>query len=463
MADAGPKKKDVEEEEEDDEEEEEEEDGEEGDEDESGGDDGTASVSVTISLNTEEKAEAERVRKEQEALEVIRRAEEERNRPRFSEVDMERMQIIISDLSRRLKNAEHTIQAQRENMAKTIKTEETYRGRIGEISNMLRFETSKNSVQQRKALQVSEATRYENEKKRSTKLHEDLRMARIDHEMTGIRTESLKLKRMKAKMEEMDKQQDSQKLLLKQLSEFDKLIESLCDAAQHGRLEEVRMLLKRGTSVNESDTAGYLPLYYACANGHADIVHLLLEFGADASSYVSGHSSMEIAGRKGHTHIIKLLLKFGANIEDKGYAGSTALVSAVAAGNLETVHELLQLGANVQAYNFNEDTCLHVAAGVENPVYLIRLLLKYGADKKCVNRQGQTAARLAMAKSNSLAIEALGGRGAMVDLDQDLVGHLNTRLAQSHLPIATYDDDDDASDNSSGRRGSVASSVTFGP
>jgi hypothetical protein len=68
-----------------------------------------------------------------------------------------------------------------------------------------------------------------------------------------------------------------------------------------------------------------------------------------------------------------------------------------------------------------------------------------------------------MAKSNSLAIEALGGRGAMVDLDQDLVGHLNTRLAQSHLPIATYDDDDDASDNSSGRRGSVASSVTFGP
>ena len=469
---------------EDDEEEEEDEDEEEEGkvEKQAGGDDDNesadVSVSVAESLDTAAREELERQRQHAEMLEKIRAEEEARRRPIYNNEDLERLQVVIADLSRRLKNAEHTISAQREATAGTVKLEETYRGRIGEISNMLRLETAKNASQQRKALKVVEATRYENEKKRATKLHEDLRMAKLDQMMEGLSAEPLKLKKMRAKLEEMDKLQDSQKLLLKQLAEYEKMVEDLCDAAQHGRLEDAHNLLKKGCGVNEVDSAGYLPLYYACANGHANVAKLLLEHGADSSSYLSGHSSIEIAARNGHTKVIRVLLKFGANIEDKGHSGSAPLVSAVAGGHLEMVHELLQRGSNVQGFNFHEDTALHVAAGIENPVYMIRLLLKYGADKKSVNRKGQTPVRVAQSKANSLAIEALGGRGAMVDIDRDSIGQLHSRIGQQSLGEGAESAADevvsaDLSDgdfvrngNQPRRRGSstpsVASSVTFG-
>ena len=187
------------------------------------------------------------------------------------------------------------------------------------------------------------------------------------------------------------------------------------------------------------------------------MVRLLLEFAADASSYVSGHSAIEIAGRNGHTECVRQLLKFGANIEDKGFSGSTALLSAVSGGHLETVQELLQRGASVAAFNFNEDTALHCAAQIENPVYMIRLLLKYGADKRLCNRQGYTPVRVALAKANSLAIEALGGRGAIVDLDGDTIGDL--KRDPDH---ADGKSEEGHSLNQTARSGlSQASSVTF--
>jgi hypothetical protein len=113
---------------------------------------------------------------------------------------------------------------------------------------------------------------------------------------------------------------------------------------------------------------------------------------------------------------------------------------------------------------------------------MIRLLLKYGADKKSINRKGYTPVRVALAKANSLAIEALGGRGAMLDLDGDCVGQLHSRVGQQD-PIAAAaaatigiggvvgggaaaEEADDVSDGVRGgeagsRAGSVTSSVTF--
>ena len=60
-----------------------------------------------------------------------------------------------------------------------------------------------------------------------------------------------------------------------------------------------------------------------------------------------------------------------------------------------------------------------MATTLENPVPLIRLLLKRGADIACVNRNGHTPVRMAIANANALAVDALGGRAAMVALNDN--------------------------------------------
>ena len=89
---------------------------------------------------------------------------------------------------------------------------------------------------------------------------------------------------------------------------------------------------------------------------------------------------------------------------------------------METVVALLNAGADIQGTNLEENTALHEATALENPVPLIRLLLKRGADITSINRDGHTPVRKAIANANALAVDALGGRAAMVDMkDEDLL------------------------------------------
>ena len=45
---------------------------------------------------------------------------------------------------------------------------------------------------------------------------------------------------------------------------------------------------------------------------------LLCEFGSDPTSYLSGHSPVELAARHGQNKVIQVLLSYGAKYDDKG-------------------------------------------------------------------------------------------------------------------------------------------------
>jgi len=334
-----------------------------------------------------------------------------------TDADVERLQLIISDLSRRLQNAQHTIDAQREISKKSTALAERFRRELGEAHNRLRLETAKNVTTARKKVHAEEAARFEHNKEKSTKMHDDVRMALLDRQMQGMRTTSNKIEKMKKDLTRLEAQHESQKQLLLHLGEMDKMTEELSNAAQHGNLQGCATLIKRGARINELDSAGYLPLFYAAAFGHTACLKLLLEFGTDPSSYLSGHSSIEAAAQKGHTACVKVLIRFGADLEDMGLRGTTALNSAVAGGHVECAIALLDAGADISGRNMNEDTPLHVATALTNPVPLIRLLIKKGADLNVVNRQGHTPVRMAIANANAMAVDALGGRAAMVPME----------------------------------------------
>ena len=353
------------------------------------------------------------------------------------EVEAETLKLLVSDLSRRLQNSQHTVDSQRRSMRNAVGNSEIFRSQMGEMSNVLRMEAARNSAYMRKKVKDEEAARYESDKRKSSKAHEDLRMAMIDQGIQGLTRETAKVSKMKTKLEKLEVQQESQKLLLQHLGGLDKLSEELSSACQHGNLRDVNTLLRRGASVNEIDSAGYLPLHYAASNGFTEVVKLLLEFGSDASSYLTGHSAVEVAARNGHSEVVVAILDFGGNIDDKGLAGSPPLVSAASGGFVQCVDDLLQRGADINAYDHEENTALHVATRLPDPVPLIRLLLRAGANTRATNRAGYTPLKMALANANSVAIELLGGRSALVEIEEEDSSTTDVSRARGQSDIAS--------------------------
>jgi ankyrin repeat protein len=94
-------------------------------------------------------------------------------------------------------------------------------------------------------------------------------------------------------------------------------------AALNGDTGLVKALIDKGAEVNKK---GWAPLHYACANGHDDIVKLLLDNSAyiDAGS-PNGTTPLMMAARGNHLSTVKVLLDAGADSRLKNQIGLTAL------------------------------------------------------------------------------------------------------------------------------------------
>jgi ankyrin repeat protein len=94
-------------------------------------------------------------------------------------------------------------------------------------------------------------------------------------------------------------------------------------AALNGDIDFVKQLIAKDAEVNKK---GWAPLHYAAANGHDDIVKVLLDHSAyvDAGS-PNGTTPLMMAARGGHVSTVKLLLDNGADLTVKNQIGMTAL------------------------------------------------------------------------------------------------------------------------------------------
>lgn len=322
----------------------------------------------------------------------------------FSDItDFDTLQLLISDLSRRLTNANNTIDAQKRVSKNSIAVADRCRAHLAETSTHLRLELSKSEGYQRKKMKEDETNNFENDKKRKRALEEKLRMAQLDYEMSASKPLAKRIDAMRAQLIELESKQESQRRYISHLVEMEKMTEDLSSAAQLGDLKACTILLRRGVGLNDVDSAGYLPIHYASATGADQVVRLLCEYGQDPTSYVSGHSAVELAARNGHSHIIQVLLNFGASVEDAGGKGCPPLLSAVSGGHLDCVNELLAWGADIHAIDSKEDTVLHVVSNVsypQDPVAVARLLIRKGADMDKRNERGLLPIDLAMPTRN---------------------------------------------------------------
>ena len=73
----------------------------------------------------------------------------------------------------------------------------------------------------------------------------------------------------------------------------------------------MKALLARGADVNAKERRGQTALMWAAAEGHAEVVELLLKAGADFRTPLpdSGFTPLFFAVREGRTDVVRALLK----------------------------------------------------------------------------------------------------------------------------------------------------------
>ena len=226
-----------------------------------------------------------------------------------------------------------------------------------------------------------------------------------------------------------------QKILLNELENLNKkmplLIESnidytekhgetaLISAVKRGNADLVELLIHYGAHPDVPGFFGNTPLIEAVTNGHKEIATLLLRGGASVDikneegktawdhakddsikkllNKAKLNDDLLMASYEGNAERIKELLRKGADINARDRRGRTALMNASSDGNKNIVEFLLDAGAKVDMRDREGNTALLIASrnaygdSIEENKAIIRLLIKRGADLRLKNKKGLTA------------------------------------------------------------------------
>jgi hypothetical protein len=154
---------------------------------------------------------------------------------------------------------------------------------------------------------------------------------------------------------------------------------ALHSAAEFGNLEIVELLIGRGADVNLKDIHGRVPMFVALANHHPEVAKRLAEAETDPSVRASdGSTLLMAAARAKDVELARWALDHGVDVNaarpEKKHA--TALMMAARAGNPEMVELLLARGADPGGTNHEGETALNLAKGKK-----VRELLRGPADR----------------------------------------------------------------------------------
>ena len=170
----------------------------------------------------------------------------------------------------------------------------------------------------------------------------------------------------------------------------------LIAAAYPGNLPTVRLLLERGSDVNDKDQVGETCLTSAAKRGDAEMVKFLLEKGADinAVSFL-GRAAVGLAAEEGNLETLKLLLDAGAAKNQQQL--HMALFNAAGRENTSAIRLLMQCGGDPNAVSpLAGYTPLMWAAASENvDAEVVRMMLEKGGDANIKAATGDTPISLA--------------------------------------------------------------------
>ncbi|KAJ3572376.1 hypothetical protein NPX13_g5069 [Xylaria arbuscula] len=197
----------------------------------------------------------------------------------------------------------------------------------------------------------------------------------------------------------------------------------LCCAAARGHAGIVSLLLNRGADIDHQDKLGQTALMHAVQRGHTEIVQLLIERGANLEFEKNQGkmtlTALSLAARRGQTAVAELLLDAGANLEHECSYSSRTPLSLAAEGRYSiegfsgTVKMLLERGVDMESRDADFDHTPLLWAAESGHINTVRHLLDYGANIGFQSSiTGETALSLATEFNRKETVQLLLERGA---------------------------------------------------
>jgi cell wall assembly regulator SMI1/ankyrin repeat protein len=215
----------------------------------------------------------------------------------------------------------------------------------------------------------------------------------------------------------------------------------LSQAIAFRRLDEIKELITERGLVNQLNENEDYPLTDAAEHGHAEIVKILLDAGAevDRAEPRFGKTPLIGAAWGGHAEVVRMLIGAGADVHARDKKLFTALMEAVGErkkANLEMVQTLIAAGADVNAAGKVATVLMH--ASRDGSPAMVKALIAAGADVNATARFG-TALMMAAEenRADNVAILLENGADAGFRLpadfeNQDLVGKTALDVAREH-------------------------------
>ena len=178
----------------------------------------------------------------------------------------------------------------------------------------------------------------------------------------------------------------------------------MMNAAHHGRIEPVKLLLDLGSDPNQLASNGRGVLHEAAWSGNVEIVRLLLDRGASCEVRDGTHNGTPAnwADHAGRFDVRDLILEH-----------SNDVFSLARFGKADRLRVLLRDEPTLATATRSDGrTPLHFVESNGTGATVIDLLLEHGADINATTDEGATPLSAALARANEAAMELLRERGA---------------------------------------------------